>query len=113
MNNLALSHAALGRHAEALKLFETAEALQEAKLGASHPRTLLMMYNLACVHASMIPGSTDGAKHADLAVGWLRKAVAAGYKDVAGMKKDNGPRCPARSRRTSGSSCPTWGRTGK
>ncbi len=88
MNNLALSHAALGRHAEALKLLETAEALQETKLGTSHPRTLMMMYNLTCVHASMIPGLTDGAKHADLAVGWLRKAIAAGFKDVAVLKQD-------------------------
>ena len=88
MNNLALSHAALGRHVEALKLLETAEALQEAKLGAGHPRTLMMMYNLTCLHASMIPGLTDGAEHADLAVGWLRKAVAAGFKDVAALKQD-------------------------
>jgi eukaryotic-like serine/threonine-protein kinase len=88
MNNLALSHAALGRLADALELLEAAEALQEAKLEAGHPRTLMMMYNLACVHALMIPGSTDGAKHGDLAVGWLRKAVAAGFKDVAGLKQD-------------------------
>jgi tetratricopeptide (TPR) repeat protein len=88
LNNLALSHAALGRLDEALVLLEKAAALQEAKLGARHPRTLSSMYNVACAHALMIPRAADGAKHADLAMEWLRKAVAAGYKDVALIKKD-------------------------
>jgi eukaryotic-like serine/threonine-protein kinase len=88
MNNLALSYAALGRHAEALKLFEKAEALHETKLGVDHPRTIINIYNIACIHALMISGSIDRVKHADLAMAWLQKAVAAGYEGVARMKKD-------------------------
>src|SRR5262249_24959287 len=88
MNNLALSYAALGRNAEALKLFEETLALHETKLGADHPRTLLILYNLACMHALMIPESSDRVQRADLAMRCLQKAVAAGYKDVALLQKD-------------------------
>ena len=41
MDNLANSYAALGRHAEALKLREETLALQKAKLGPDHPDTLI------------------------------------------------------------------------
>jgi hypothetical protein len=47
MNGLASSHAALGRHAEALKLRAETLALRKAKLGPDHPETLLSMSNLA------------------------------------------------------------------
>ena len=43
MNNLANSYAALGRHAEALKLREETLALRKAKLGPDHPDTLRSM----------------------------------------------------------------------
>ena len=36
----------------------------------------------------MIATADDKAKHADLAMDWLKRAVAAGYKDVAKMKND-------------------------
>ena len=42
MNNLAISYAGLGRHAEALKLNEETLALMKAKLGPDHPDTLAM-----------------------------------------------------------------------
>ena len=41
------SYAALGRHAEALKLGEETLALRKAKLGPDHPDTLWSMNNLA------------------------------------------------------------------
>jgi len=47
MNNLANSYYALGRHADALKLYEETLALQKAKLGSDHPETLKSMANLA------------------------------------------------------------------
>ena len=47
MNNLAVSYAALGRHAEALKLHEETLALRKARLGPDHPDTLASMSNLA------------------------------------------------------------------
>jgi hypothetical protein len=47
MNNLAVSYAALGRQAEALKLREETLALNKAKLGPDHPDTLWSMYCLA------------------------------------------------------------------
>ena len=52
MNNLAISYAALGRQAEALKLREETLALQKAKLGPDHPDTLMSMNNLAISYAA-------------------------------------------------------------
>jgi tetratricopeptide (TPR) repeat protein len=88
MNNLANSYSALGRYAEALALLEQTLALRQAKLGADHPQTRVGIYNIACVQALMVPKFSDPARQADLAMEWLRKAVAAGYKDLAVMKKD-------------------------
>ena len=47
MNNLAISYADLGRHAEALQLCEETLTLRKAKLGPDHPDTLISMGNLA------------------------------------------------------------------
>jgi hypothetical protein len=88
MNNLANSCAALGRNTDALKLGEETLSLMKTNLGPDHPYTLESMYNMACIHALMIPRSHDHAKQSDLAMDWLKKAVAAGYKDVAQIKKD-------------------------
>jgi tetratricopeptide (TPR) repeat protein len=88
MNNLGTSYAAFGRYSEALKLQEEILAPLKAKLGPSHPNTLVSIYNIGCLHALMIPKSPDRAKEADLAMEWLKKAVAAGFKDIAQIKKD-------------------------
>ena len=88
MSNLGLSYTALGRHAEALKLFEETLALRKVRLGPDHPDTGLTIYNIACCHVVWIPKSTDGVKQADLAMEWLRKAIAAGYKDINLIKQD-------------------------
>jgi serine/threonine protein kinase/tetratricopeptide (TPR) repeat protein len=88
MNNLANSYTALGRHAEALELNEETLALRKAKLGPDHPDTLASMYNIACVHAQRISQAADRGKQADLAMESLKQAVAAGYKNVALIKKD-------------------------
>ena len=53
MNNLAMSYAALGRHAEALKLHEETLALKKSKLGPDHPDTLSSMNNLAISYAAL------------------------------------------------------------
>ena len=63
--------------------------LLKAKKGASHPHTLQAMYNVACIHALMIPDVKDHAKQADLAVTLLQQAVDAGFQDVELMKKDS------------------------
>ena len=88
MNNLAGSYAALGRHSEALPLYEETLKLTKAKLGANHPDTVGTIYDIACTHAQMIAKAEDRGKQADLAMDWLQQAVAAGYKDIAHMKKD-------------------------
>jgi hypothetical protein len=44
------------------------------------------MLAMACIHALMIPQAADRGKQADLAMHWLKKAVAAGFNDVALMK---------------------------
>jgi tetratricopeptide (TPR) repeat protein len=88
MINLSDFYAHAGRFAEALKLADETLALAKAKLGSNHPDTLISMYNLGCLHAVMIPKSSDGTKEADLAMDWLKKAVAAGFKDVKQLKTD-------------------------
>jgi tetratricopeptide (TPR) repeat protein len=87
-NSVATAYANLGRYADALKLHEETVALKIAKLGPNHPDTLLALYNIACCNALMIPKSADRNKQADLAMECLKKAVAAGYKDLALIKKD-------------------------
>jgi hypothetical protein len=47
MNTVACSYADLGRHADALELFEQTLALQKAKLGPDHRATLLSMWGVA------------------------------------------------------------------
>jgi hypothetical protein len=88
MEHLAGSYTALSRHAEAVKLLEEVLRLRSAKLGSHHREVARTVYNIACLYALMIPRSPERAHQADLAMGWLRKAVAAGYKDVNHMKKD-------------------------
>jgi hypothetical protein len=88
MNNLAVSYAVAGRIQEAIKLTEETLKLNKAKLGPNHPDTLMSMYNMGCFHALMIPKSSNAAEEAGLAMDWLKKAVAAGYKDLDQFKKD-------------------------
>ena len=83
MGALAISYAAVGRHQDALKLLEERQALQ-AKRGADHPS---MLYNIACVHAT-IAKSSDHAAQAGVAMELLKKAVDAGFKDPQLMKTD-------------------------
>jgi tetratricopeptide (TPR) repeat protein len=88
MHNLAVGYASAGRYADALKLHEETLRLRRAKLGPEHPDTADSLYGIGCVHALMNRKSSDGAKQADLAMEWLKKAVAAGYKDTANIKTD-------------------------
>ncbi len=88
MHNLANSYSSLGRHSEALALYEETLKLRKGKLGANHHDTVETIYNIACVHALMIAKADDRDKEADLAIDWLKQAVAAGFKNAAHMKKD-------------------------
>jgi hypothetical protein len=94
MHTLAASYAALGRHADALKLCRQTAAMWE-KLNRTDAASL---YNAACMRAvtaavlrAADPSST-GAKQAEAdaekAMAWLKKAVAAGYRDAAYMEND-------------------------
>jgi serine/threonine protein kinase/tetratricopeptide (TPR) repeat protein len=85
---LASAYGEAGRAQEALNLTEETLKLTKSKLGANHPNTVASIYHIACVHAVMIAKAEDRGKQADLAMDWLQQAVAAGYKDVAHMKKD-------------------------
>jgi eukaryotic-like serine/threonine-protein kinase len=89
MNNLAVSDNALGRHAEALKIHEETLAIQRVKLGPAHPDTLMTMYNIACDHAATIPKSTNRGEEVGRAMECLQQAVAAGFNDLAQMKRDH------------------------
>jgi hypothetical protein len=86
---VATTYANLGRYSDALKLHEETLAMKTAKLGPHHRETATTLYNIACCNALMIPKSTDRLKQADLAMEWLKKAIAAGYKDVAQIKTDS------------------------
>jgi serine/threonine protein kinase len=89
MTNLAACYAGLGRNVEALKLYEQTLALQKARLGPRHPDIADTMYSIASVHATMVDKAVDKGKEAALAMDWLRKSVAAGYKDVGQIKQDS------------------------
>ncbi|MFL5330876.1 MAG: tetratricopeptide repeat protein [Gemmataceae bacterium] len=88
MNGLASRYADLGRHREALALYIEALNLWKARLGADHPGTVDTIYEIACVQALMIAKAEDRKKQADVAMDWIQQVVAAGFKDVAHMKKD-------------------------
>jgi hypothetical protein len=94
MNGLARSYSAVGRHAEALKLCSHC-----AKIWEQLNRTdAVSLYNAACwraVTAAMLRAadpSLTGAEQSDAeaerAMAWLKKAIAAGWKDAAHMEKD-------------------------
>jgi tetratricopeptide (TPR) repeat protein len=89
MDGLARSYIAFGRYADAIKLQEHMLTLRKTKFGPRHPDTLVSVYNLACIHALMIPRSRDRPKQCELAMEWLKKAAAAGYNDTAQIKKDS------------------------
>jgi hypothetical protein len=88
MMNLADAYAHVGRHADALQLQEETLTLCKAKLGADHPLTVVSMYNIASCQALMVAKSADPGKQTDLAMESLKKAIAAGFKDLGVMKKD-------------------------
>ena len=89
MSTLAVSYAVLGRHAEGIKLLEETLAIQKVKRGPGHPETLVTMYNIACMHAIFVPKSTDRANEASIAMDCLQRAVAAGFNNLALIKKDS------------------------
>jgi serine/threonine protein kinase/tetratricopeptide (TPR) repeat protein len=73
----------LGQHEKAI-----ADYSKVIELDPNHPDAAISIYNIACIHALMIPTSPDHAKQAGVATEWLQKAVAAGYRDIAQIKKD-------------------------
>jgi hypothetical protein len=88
MNNLAVSDVALGRYDEAIKIHEETLAIQKVKLGASHPDTLMTLYNIACDRAAMISKSANRGKQAEMAMDCLKQAVDAGFNNLAQMRRD-------------------------
>jgi serine/threonine protein kinase/tetratricopeptide (TPR) repeat protein len=89
MQDLALCYRKTGRHAEALNLLEETVVLRKAKLGLDRPDSLAAMYDIACLHALMIPKAAQRDKEADLAMEWLQKAAAAGFKGIGKLKQDS------------------------
>ena len=86
MSNLAASYTYLGRYADAIKLHEETLALRKVKLGPNHPDTAETIYDIACVHALMIPKSSDGAKNriAKSVGGGVRRRAVGDHRDVRG-----------------------------
>jgi tetratricopeptide (TPR) repeat protein len=86
-------HLKAGRNADAVASLRRAVKLL-AQLPSLRPAEL---YNLACGHAMLAglagkPGAgvnaTEGRAEADRAMGWLRKAVAAGYRKLTILQTD-------------------------
>jgi eukaryotic-like serine/threonine-protein kinase len=91
MHTLGNCYSDLGRYAEALNLHQEVFLARKAQFGPHHPGTVLEMYDVACDHAaemSRCPDPAKKAKLAALAMEWLQNSVAAGYADVAQIKKD-------------------------
>ena len=66
------------------------EMLAECKrtLPAGDSAIIGTIYDTACVHALMIAKADDKTKQADVAMDWLKQAVAAGYRNAANVKTD-------------------------
>jgi tetratricopeptide (TPR) repeat protein len=82
-----------GRNAEAVVSLRSAVEI----LGRLPSRRPADLYNLACGHALLASASAadgsgvsakDGQAEADQAMDWLRRAVAAGYRKLAFMRRD-------------------------
>jgi hypothetical protein len=83
----------LGYRGKAFKTLELARELHERL-----PAEPIMLYNLACIHsrlgtlaASELTGEAARAQadvHADRAIAALRRAVAAGYRQIKVIRKD-------------------------
>jgi hypothetical protein len=82
-----------GRTAEAADAYRKAVAIME-RLSTLTP---VSHYDLACDHALLSgvagrPGSglaaAEGQAEADRAIHWLRKAIAAGFRNLAWMRND-------------------------
>jgi tetratricopeptide (TPR) repeat protein len=83
-----------GRLAESDATYRQALAIYE-KMAATFPELqgekgsiALILYRIAGVQSLMIPKSAEPAKQIGIALEALRKAVAAGYKDVGHLKTD-------------------------
>jgi serine/threonine protein kinase len=85
---MGLSFLYLGHAQTSREQFEAAHQLYTRHLGPDHPDTLWSIYTVGCIHALMIPKSSDGTKEANLAMDWLKKAVAAGFKEAGQFKTD-------------------------
>ncbi len=72
----------LARSRDAAGCRATAEMYEKLKLTAAES-----LYNAACFRG-IVAGLDSRGDDADRAMEWLRKAVAAGYKDVEHLKKD-------------------------
>src|SRR5262245_27343296 len=88
MTNMALNYAVLDRYSEAVPLLEEVLRRRKAKLGPNDPRTLKSLYHLAVCHALQVPKAADRKKQGDLAMDWLKRAVAAGFGPVARLKEE-------------------------
>jgi serine/threonine protein kinase/tetratricopeptide (TPR) repeat protein len=88
MISLAGFYAAVGRSIDALKLCDEALVLGKARFGPDYPNGFDEMYNIACMHAHLARKASEPGKEADAAMQWLKKLVAAGFKDVAQLKRD-------------------------
>jgi len=49
----------------------------------------MTMYNIACDHAATIPKSANGGQEAERAMECLQEAVAAGFNNLAQLKRDS------------------------
>jgi serine/threonine protein kinase len=87
-SSLAVTYASLGKNDEALRLNEEAVRLCKTTLRQGDATTANCTYNMARIHALLIPKSPDGGKEADLAMDWLKQAVAVGFDNALVLKTD-------------------------
>ncbi len=78
---------ALGKHTEALGECRKALAIRQ-KLAEADPADGQSQYNLSCVYAFMNKCDPENPEQGDRALESLRRAIAAGWKDAAELKKN-------------------------
>jgi tetratricopeptide (TPR) repeat protein len=89
MSQIGRCKVALCQFTEGLKLCEEALTLAKAKLNPNDDIIANTTYNIAGAYGLMVEKSDDRAKQANIAMDWLKRAVAAGFTNVGHMKKDN------------------------
>lgn len=88
MASFAYCLAMAGEYEESLQLATEALALRRGHLGPQHKDTVSSIFTIACIHARRIRDCTDKHQQSEIAMNWLKQAVAAGHEALEVLRHD-------------------------